>query len=59
MALELDGEDIGIQEKIETILKMNIEFGARSTQGGERALYSPLLQGDKPRQRALRNKLKE
>ena len=36
MALKLAGEQIGIQEKIETILKMNKELNARSTRGGER-----------------------
>ena len=42
MALKLAGEQIGIQEKIETILKMNKELNARSTRGGarERALQS-------------------
>ncbi len=35
MALKLAGEQIGIQEKIETILRMNKELNARSTRGGE------------------------
>ncbi len=49
MALKLAGEQIGIQEKIETILKMNKELNAKSTRGGVRESFTvPFFKGTIP-----------
>ena len=40
MALKLAGEEIGIREKIESILKMNTELNAKSTRGGVRESFT-------------------
>ena len=40
MALKLAGEEIGIQEKIETILGINKELNAKSTRGGVRESFT-------------------
>jgi hypothetical protein len=46
MALKLAGEQIGVQEKIETILGINKELNAKSTRGGVRESFTvPFFKG--------------
>ena len=40
MALNLAGEKIGVQEKIETIFGINRELSAKSTRGGVRESFT-------------------